>query len=166
MPRQKLQFNGLDEVLDHLNGLLEGGYEQAGNWSLGQNCNHLSVLMEFSQRFDETRPGKLADMIRAPIFVMTLGGTAGNLGISLPTLPFARPKKPVENDDAFGVKRLTATIEKQECRPKTNSFTRFHLWHCAHHLGFLVPKSKSERHHEPERVPEEKRSSGTARQTT
>ena len=96
--------------------------------------------MDFSQRFGETRLGWFAEAIGVPILVMRFASFATRLGIRLPTLPFACPKQAADNDDTLGVQRLSDAIEKQRCRVKAKACTRFQLWHCGHHLGFLDPQ--------------------------
>ncbi len=143
MATQTPKFNSLDEVLERLHLLQKEGYTRRGNWSLGQNCNHLAVLMEFSQRFGNTLIGRFLEKIGFPVLVMRFGSIANRLGIRLPTLPFARPKQAIENDDTVGVQRLTDALAKQKCRVGAKACTRFQLWHCGHHLSFLTLRDQA-----------------------
>jgi len=140
MRNRNLEFLNLNEVLERLDLLMEGGYGRSGNWTLGQNCNHLATVMEFSQWVGRTWIGTFTEWIGFPLFVMHFARLVGWIGLRVPTLPFARQKEPV--DDAVGVERLTRAVREQQCRIGAKSCTRFQLWHCGHHLGFLTPRAE------------------------
>lgn len=46
--RQKLHFATLDEMLIHATQLVDVGTAQLGNWSLGQNLQHLAMIQNAS----------------------------------------------------------------------------------------------------------------------
>lgn len=43
--RRKLDFKTLDDILDDVNYLCQSNVRSLGNWSPGQNLNHLTILM-------------------------------------------------------------------------------------------------------------------------
>ncbi len=136
----KLMFVSWDEVLERIDLLQEAGYSKEGKWSLGENCNHLASIMELSQYYGEKRLGAFAERVGIPVWVMRFGRLAGWLGIRVPTLPFAKPRQFPDTDDAGGVSRYINAVKKQKCRVNAKSCNRFQLWHCAHHLGYLIPE--------------------------
>ncbi len=136
MRTKNLGFCELNEVAQRLDLLLEGDYNQIGGWSLGQNCNHLATVMEFSQRIGRTWIGSLSEKIGFPLAVMYFARTVGWLGLRVPTLPFAQQKESI--DDETGVERLKLALREQQCRVGAKACTTFQLWHCGHHLGFLT----------------------------
>ncbi len=138
MMAKNLQFSKLDDIVARLDLLTHRGYDQQGSWSLGQNCNHLATMMEFSQRVGRTRFGALLERIRVPIIVMHFARTVTALRLRLPTLPMARQSQPVA--DEAGVERLKQAVAQQRCRVGAGACTTFQLWHCGHHLGFLSPQ--------------------------
>ncbi len=148
---RNLQFGNLDDIVAQLDLLTQLGYDQQGRWSLGQNCNHLATLMEFSQRFGRTRFGALLERIRVPVLVMHFARTVTALRLRLPTLPMARQTQPVA--DADGVERLKQAIAQQRCRVGAGACTTFQLWHCGHHLGFLSPQVEQAAKPETDKTP-------------
>jgi len=141
MNTEDLRFQNLNEVSECLSLLSEAGYERKGNWSLGQVCNHLAIMMEFSQRVRRYRAGALLQRTGVPIFLrlLFLGRIGRVFKLRVPAMPFAQQKRSI--DDDAGVKRLTLAMEKQQCDVTAAcvTCTRFQLWHCTHHLGFLTP---------------------------
>ena len=131
------ELQSLDEALLYIDGLQRSGYEQLGNWSLGQNCNHLA------QSVDLTLSGPFRFMPRviqkvffgAFLAVVPLGRIGARIGLRIPTvLP---QREPV--DDAVGVASFSSRVRELQDRGATQQMA-FHLWHCCHHLSFLVPK--------------------------
>ena len=137
MKRRKHHIETLEADTDEARRLLQVGYDRAGNWSLGQNCNHLAEAVDLTlSGFGQRLPRWLQ---RGFIFVffrlVPLGAIGNLLGLRLPT---SRPQKePV--DDAVGVERLEAAISRLQ-QARADHLIRFHLWHCNHHLSFLIPR--------------------------
>ena len=48
MNRRSVEFRTLDDVLGEIECLRKHRYDRAGNWSLGQVCNHLSQEVDLS----------------------------------------------------------------------------------------------------------------------
>ncbi len=140
MSKQQFTFDNLDAVVERVNRLHEVGYDRKGNWSLGQNCNHLTAVMELTQRIERFRAGRLITAVGIPVFLRLtfLGRFGAMLGLRLPTLPFARQSAAI--DDTDGIARLKTAIDNQRA-VGTRASTNMHLWHSAHHLGFLVAKT-------------------------
>lgn len=153
--RRQLQFRSWDEVRADLDSLL-AGYDQAGNWDLGQACKHLNDWLRFPMDgFPET-PWPIRAMF---FFVRYLFGKfllrkilrAGKMTDGVPTSPetvYERTPGQVERD---AVNELKCTIDRfelfhGEIHPspvfgKMDRQTAEQLqWvHFAHHLGHLCP---------------------------
>jgi Protein of unknown function (DUF1569) len=155
--RRKLDFNSFDEVLADAERLLQSGYEKAGNWDLAQVCGHLAEWLRFPLDGYPSVPLLIAPMIWA---VRKLAGrkmrdrilNSGRFQTGGRTLPQTVP--PPGGDEAAAVAQLRQTIERFKrhdgpFHPSTlygqmtrDEWTRLNLIHCAHHLSFLVPRSR------------------------
>ncbi len=138
MKCRTVHFATLDEALEDARGLLKSGYDRAGNWSLGQVGNHLTQGMKITLNgFPARIPVFLQQAFIAIYFRLFFLGRIGNaLGMRVPT---AEPQKlPV--DDEVGLERLAAAIQAVNDADAAH-WTRMHLWHCEHHLSFLIPKN-------------------------
>ncbi|MGC1273723.1 MAG: DUF1569 domain-containing protein [Planctomycetaceae bacterium] len=158
--RRPLQFHDLDDAVRDAESLLASGYDRAGNWDLAQTCGHLAEWMRFP----------LEGFPRGPLPVRmilwfvgitfarrklrkTLASNAMPAGG--PTLRETVP--PPGGDEAAAVGRLRQTVERFKAydgplHPSPlfgdldrETASRMQLLHCAHHLGFLVPRRGVER---------------------
>ncbi len=145
-----LRFDTWDQVLADVDGLLAGGYARVGQLSLGQNCNHLAIVLEgaldgFPMKW--SRP--MQWLARFLVLGRMLKHKPTRLKVTAPA--FARQEEPV--DDVVGAERLRRAIDRfsapdAEYVPHLvfgdltrNQWKHQQLWHCEHHLGFLIPKS-------------------------
>ncbi len=137
MQRRVVRFETLRDVLEDIERLQRDGYSRAGNWSLGQVCNHLAQAVALTEN---SRVPRVVQRIGIWLFLRSapLGRIGNVLGLRLPT---TRPQN-VPVDDETGVERLTAAIDRVSS-DEGNPTIAFHLWHCQHHLSFLVPEHKS-----------------------
>ena len=68
MQRRQLDFRDFDALTAEIERLKRGGYMKAGNWDLGQVCEHLGKSMQSSlDGFKEKTPWLLRVFV-APIF--------------------------------------------------------------------------------------------------
>ena len=149
--RRGLTFQTLQEVATEARSLLRSGYEQAGKWSLGQNCNHLAQTLNMSvDGFPIALPFPVSAVNRWLFFhTRWFGQVAGR--VRVPTFPRLAQSDPV--DDSVGVERLTQAIERVlSCRDgfaanpvmgrlSREQWLQFHVFHAERHLSFLVPQS-------------------------
>ncbi len=146
MNRRTVRFATLDEALKDARSLLRSGYDRAGNWSLGQVGNHLTGGIEITLNgYGSWIPVFLQRAFIATYFRLFFLGRIGNtLGMRMPT---GEPQK-IPIDDEVGLERLTAAIGavKEADAPH---WTRMHLWHCEHHLSFLIPRNDGATTDEP-----------------
>lgn len=152
--RRKLTFATLDEMVADAENLLAKGYHKAGNWDLAQVCSHLTEWLRFPiDGFPKIplvlRP--VAWLMRATVGksmrakIMTEGFPAG--GRTMPQTVFA-----AGGDETAAVAKLKETARRFQTysgaihpSPLFGAMTKdeallLQLKHCAHHLGFLVPK--------------------------
>lgn len=148
-PRQ-LQFATFGDALAELDRLQTRGYTPAGNWNLGQVCDHLAFFI------DGTLDGH---KFRVPwIFKAVFGRWVLKRILNKKQMKRGgfTPQKPLplrDIDEATAVAHLKNSLN----RLKTNTgelhpspffgtltpeqWREMHLIHCAHHLGHLIPKS-------------------------
>jgi hypothetical protein len=144
--RRELTFASLDDVMPEVERLLEG-HEIVGRWSLGQILHHLAKGLRLTV---EGAPDPVAppvpEVIRRRFF------RTGRFPDGRESPPFLVPgpacEAPTEAEAlraALG--RYTASAGPFPPHPRLGDLTRdewdlFHRMHCAHHLGFAVPKER------------------------
>lgn len=148
--RRPLSFSGLDEILPDVDRLL-AGHVAVGNWTLGQNCDHLATTFRYSV---EGFPFQLPWAVRRLVGPLAFRwfDRSGRLpaGVKAPAPLAPRPAV----DDREGAESLRAAIalyrERGPIRehPIMGPFTpakweRIHAIHAAHHLSFLLPREPS-----------------------
>jgi hypothetical protein len=149
MHRRHLRFLDFAEVTKEANRLLTHPYEKTGTWDLAQVCNHLADAMNLSITTGAT------PMVSLPVRWYLRWRYLQRVLDSrrLPSSAKAPPEvaSPPSGDAAPAVQRLHDAVAK--INSHTGEFTphpyfgylkppqarQFHLIHCAHHLGFLVP---------------------------
>ena len=137
MARKKLHFKTLNEVLAYAKDLSEKGYVKQGKWSLGQNCFHLAKALGFWQTIRSYKLGALLFLSGIPRLIPYMGEFMYFVGISAPAASALVTKETVE--DAVGIKLLQQAILKEQSLKQYSTNNRLQLWHCGHHLGFLLP---------------------------
>jgi hypothetical protein len=145
--RRQFAFDGLDDVMPDVERLL-AGHVTLGRWTLGQICNHLASALLLtvesppgasgptsrqqevfrrlffrSARFPEGRGAPLPALIPGPGLVDRIEAERLRAAIDR----FLTSTGPFSGHPALG------PLNKEE-------WDRFHRMHCAHHLGFAVPR--------------------------
>lgn len=154
--RRTLTFQSLDEIVSEIERLQTGGYDRAGAWNLGQICGHLNHWMKFPMDGFPKPPL----VIRLMLWMMKVTVAKKQLKRILesgfkpgiPTMPETVPPAEPANDEAQ-VAEFKATIDRFQnhsgpIHPSPLfgemdyvTARQIQLAHCAHHLGFLVPKA-------------------------
>ena len=134
--RRKPNFRTLDDIIADVEHLHQAGYGQQGNWTLGQVCNHLAGAVDMTLGAGLRIVPRWLQ--RGFVFVFLRLSFLGKLGnlfrLRIPTsLP---QKKPVDSD--VGIQRLRQSFDHFR-EANANHLLEFHLWHCQHHLSFLIP---------------------------
>lgn len=149
--RRPLRFEQWTDVIADVDFLLENGYERAGQLSLGQICNHLAIVLECAvDGFPTQWPRPVQKLMKMLLLKSMLRHKPTNLRAPAP--PFARQTQPV--DDEVGARRLKAAIDRF-AQPDAqyvphlvfgkltrDEWKHQQLWHCEHHLSFLIPSGK------------------------
>lgn len=146
---RKIRFRKLKEVEVEVQSLLESGYRQGGEWSLGEICDHLSKSL---------RAARVGISTYIPSFMQygmySFAGTMAQVtrGMQVPTL--IPPTE--EISDQKGVNKLVKELKKYRKQRKragrmflgstaAKRGRKFQLWHCGHHLSFLEPRDAASR---------------------
>jgi hypothetical protein len=153
--RRKLRFASLDEVVSDARMLQEKGYQQAGNWDLGQVCSHVAEWMRYPiEGYPRLPlPARAIFWLVRVIFARRIMRKvlAEGLPAGKPTL--SQSVTQPGGDQGQAVEMLRKQVESfkgytGEMHPSPlfgamdkELATRLQLVHCAHHLSFLVPKS-------------------------
>jgi hypothetical protein len=145
--RRTLRFHSLDEIMPEVERLL-GGYSRIGNWTLGQMCRHLATILRVSVDMPASPPrdpSRPVDEERKREML-----ESGALPEGLKTAPPFEP--PADLDDREEAEALRAAIAHYKASPgpviahplfgeiPRADWDRFHCHHCAHHLGFAIPR--------------------------
>jgi hypothetical protein len=155
--RRILKFATLDEAVVDAENLLAKGYDQAGQWNLGQCCFHIGEWMRYAMDGFPKAP--------APIRLLMWFARNTLLGPKLLIKIVSKNEMrsggatapqsvgPAEMADAAGVTKFKETVERANrfAGPPLPSplfgsmhrstWVRLNCVHAAHHLSFLVPKS-------------------------
>lgn len=144
MNQRPLALSDFDAVLRETANLQSNGYDRAGNWSLGQVCTHLALAIESSlDGFARLN----ATFVDRSLLELVFKKQRMRTGVPMP-----EGLAPEAADDAAGVGRLQAAIDRLrthrgDMRPHPyfgpimrDEWLQFHLIHCSHHLGFLLPR--------------------------
>lgn len=155
MKNRTLSFVELQQVMPEVYRLRDQGYTRMGSWDLVQTCEHLADWMSFSCDGFPRPPWFIAWMF--PLVRLTVGKSAlkkilkaGSMGAGMPTMPETVYEAGGSQEQA--IERLARSLERlSEAKgalypsPVFGAMTkeelvRLQLVHCAHHLGFLIPK--------------------------
>lgn len=148
MNRRTVRYPDFDAVLADVDGLLAGGYDRGGRWTLGQMGHHLATVIEMSMDgFPSAFPAPFRLLARWLVLGRILRHQRFGAG-------YAAPKymEPPENpDDRAGVDRLRQAVARFRAHPgplapsplfgrlTAEQWREVHLWHCEHHFSFLHP---------------------------
>jgi Protein of unknown function (DUF1569) len=152
--RRLPRFHSYDEVLADAENLVTGGYERIGTWNLGQVCDHLAKTMGKSlDGFPDRKPWPFRFLARS----FVLGGILKHRQ-HLRRFPAPSYLEPASIDDdraglgelLTAVNRLKGHSGELQAHPVFGRLTHpqwleLHLWHCEHHLSFLIPKTTAAR---------------------
>jgi hypothetical protein len=150
--RRSLSFESLDQVMPEVDRLLETGYTRAGNWTLGQICEHLSRTLRLAIEPDGKKAPWLIRATLGPALFRHVVRT-GRMRTGIPAPGQLGPGNPA--DDREGVEMLRSTIPQALERIPASmehpffgrvgreDFLRLQCIHCAHHLSFLIPASQT-----------------------
>ncbi|MEM7454229.1 MAG: DUF1569 domain-containing protein [Planctomycetota bacterium] len=147
--RLDLRYETLGAASREVRSSMEHGYELAGNWSLAQILDHLTLTMNMCMERPDFKFNIFVRTFAQMLFPRFIRkGTPVSLRASAP--PPLAPREGLDLDEATA--RFHAVIEKLE--DESTEFQPFHpllgnldrdgwlemqRWHNAHHLSFMVP---------------------------
>jgi hypothetical protein len=144
--RRGLEFTSIDDVIPEVERLL-AGHVTVGQWSLGQICHHLATAIRLTldapirrrlttpeqdvARREFFHSGKFPDGMQAPLAALVP--------------PPDRDARTEADALRAEIHRFVQTDRPLPAHPRLGPMTkeewaRFHCMHCAHHLGFAVPR--------------------------
>lgn len=155
--RRELKFSSLDEMVRDAERLQQYGYDQLGNWDFSQICNHLANWLSYPcEGFPPASPAiaailwvirntigrrKLRKILNSgrfpsgqPTMPQTVFKPGGNEAVALDKLKKTAKWLRDHTGDVYP-SPLFGRMTKDEC-------VQLQLLHCAHHLSYLVPKTK------------------------
>lgn len=144
--RRTLIFNTLDEIIDDVDYLCQGNVRSLGNWSPGQNLDHLTILML----------GCLDGIdVKVPIVTRTAVKFMKGRILSRQMSPGLRLPKaaavllPSETTWEEGVRQIRKALNRMKTETQRHAhpvlgalrreqWDQLHCRHCELHLSFLV----------------------------
>ncbi|PQO28730.1 DUF1569 domain-containing protein [Blastopirellula marina] len=161
LSRRQLSLQSFDDVLAEAKSLSRVGYHRVSKWSLGQICDHVSRFMDDSIDGFKSTPG-FAPLMRPFLRMMYLGKVLRNERIpaKMPTLKELEPDEWTEDGNALPqLEKAIARIQDPNTQfvpsPAFGNLTaeqwrKVHLWHCQHHLEFLIPAARDAQANSPQ----------------
>ena len=149
--RRTIAFQHLDEAVADARNLSKG-YQQAGDWSLAQNLDHLIKAMQIAfDGIDWSLPWLMRPVVRFMYLKKVRTGSSTAIGMRANAPPSLQPS--AADEDVEGLlatfAELAAKIESPDAKfieahpvfgKLDNEDWRWvQRWHCAHHLSHLVP---------------------------
>jgi hypothetical protein len=148
--QRRLDFKDFPQALAEVNRLHRGGYLKAGQWDLAQVCDHLTYFVQGSLHGHPYRVPWLFKVLLGR-FVLRRILKQRRMKAGGPTPQ--KPLPPSGSDEATAVERFRQAIEQLQRHQgelhdspffghlTAEEWRELHLIHCAHHLGFLMPKA-------------------------
>jgi hypothetical protein len=151
MQRRTLRLVDFPAVLAEVERLA-AGYDRAGIWTLAQMCHHLARVIELSL---DGFPGRMPWVMRLGARWLVLPRILRHQVFQrrFPAPDYLQP--PDGAEDRQGIERLRSVVERflEHTGPLQPSpifgaltpeqWREVHLWHCEHHLSFLIPRQAS-----------------------
>lgn len=152
--RRTLKFDRLQDSLEEMRSLHESGYDMVGNWDLSKVCQHLTKTLRMSiEGAPFSLPFFLKPITRWILFRSVMEGR--------PTrLPLKTVRQFLPDDSGMVVKDMadyelySNKVVADDAplianhpvfgRLSQEEWLRFHAWHAAHHLSFLLPRSAAQ----------------------
>lgn len=146
--RRNVKFASVDEILADAEALHRDGYEQLGNWTLGQNCEHLGIAMQMCVKgFPMKAP--LWIRVMRPLIRRSIAKNGMPQGIPLKgDLEALVPKCQSDEEGLAIMREAMALMKSTDTRHPSPvigpldvaGWDRFHCQHAELHLGYLKPK--------------------------
>jgi hypothetical protein len=150
MEPRRLEFTDFSQAFADIDRLHREGYTQLGQWDLAQACDHLGYFVEGSLDGPNYKVPWLFKVLFGRLVIRRiLKQRSMKAGIPTPQKPSPEPGG--DETAAIGrYKELIRRLQSHEGELHASPFFGYlspqewhdlHLIHCAHHLGFLIPKT-------------------------
>ncbi len=151
MRRRHLRFSTLQEAVADAKLLQANGYDRIGNWSLGQNVEHLNKTLRMATVGEPFMvPAIIRPLLKLIVFRKMKKGDMLKFRAKAP--PAVQPAEDVDAKIAIAeFEALSTAVEAEDAElaathPVFGTFSAqewriMQRWHASHHLGFLVPKA-------------------------
>ena len=144
--RRTLAFNTLDEILDDLNYLSQGKVRSLGNWSPGENLNHLTILMLGCLDGVDV---KVPFLTRTVVSLLKRRILTKQMSPGLQLPKAAAALLPSETNWEQGLEEIRAALNRMKTESHRHAhpvlgelnreqWDQLHCRHCELHLSFLV----------------------------
>ena len=148
--RRALKLDCLRDSVTEVRRLQENGYSRVGEWSLSQACQHLSKTLQMSMEGAPfSVPFFLKPVARFLFFRRMMDGKP--IRLSVKADPYFLPNEVGSDSEAdiAEYEQLVSQVMADETdlipnhpvfgKVSKDEWRKFHAWHAAHHLSFLVP---------------------------
>jgi hypothetical protein len=148
MEPRELSFNTYREIIDDIQRLRSGNYEQLGQWTLGQICKHMSYYLRGSlDGYPFMMPWIVRKLFGRPLLRRVFARRQMPRGGR--TIPQSVPQSDVDETTAINetiqlLERLESHTGEVHPSPLFGALTpdecrTLHCLHAAHHLQLLIP---------------------------
>ena len=147
--RRRLRLSCYQEILGEVQRLAPA-HRTLGNWSLAQICAHLAETQAFS-----VQPGE-PEIKTSRLYRATIGRFALAVLLRFGFIPERQGdlSAPVSADLEASLRQLQTEVQRISTTPMSarhpifgplsqDQWRRFHLYHAAHHLSFVLPDDGS-----------------------
>lgn len=143
--RRPLDFDRIDAVMPDVDRLLEG-HTNAGTWTLGEICDHLSRAVRVTLRGKITGAPSTPEQDEARRQFFAARAIPEGRAVPIPILEPTPGIDPRESAESLrdAIARLIGRDDPWPNHPVLGPLTgdewrQFHAIHCAHHLSFAHP---------------------------
>ncbi|QQE10251.1 DUF1569 domain-containing protein [Planctomycetota bacterium] len=151
--KRGLRFEAVEDMITEAEALLADGYDMVGEWTLGQNCEHLRMTLEKSVSGFGFELGFPMNLV---VKMVVSKGKIFREGFKPGFKLKGRFKVMIPSDgldDGEEVAKLREAVEQFKGSATTkpspvlgamsfDDWNLFHMRHAEHHLGMLRPKPK------------------------
>jgi Protein of unknown function (DUF1569) len=151
LQRRQLDFKSWPELLADVDRLRQAHYERAGNWDLSQILEHVGEGLRTALRGSDHRAAWIVRRFVGPLILKRiLHQRRMKAGIKVPKWWLPGPS----HDESAAVNQFRSEVDEFHGMTSTpfahpffgpltkQQWNDLVLIHAAHHLGFLIPRSK------------------------
>ena len=145
--RRKLNFNSLDDILEDIDSLYQSKVHSLGNWTPGQNLDHLTILMRGCLDGIDV---KVPLLTRKAVWLMKRRILTKQMSPGLQLPEAASVLLPSQTTWDNGVQDIRVALNRMKTESQRHAhpvlgtlsreqWDQLHCRHCELHLSFLIP---------------------------